>query len=207
MTNFTTVNRKAARTLARNDTTLARIIKTVGPCTLRPRRRYFPALCDAIISQQLSVRSADTIIRRFRDLFERTNPTPTVLAALSDERLRSAGISPQKLRYLRDLSEKFSNGHFARKPLSRLSDEEVIEALTQVKGIGVWTVQMFLIFVLHRPDVLPVDDLGLRKAVQLHYAFEELPDVEQVTAVGDAWRPYRSVATWYLWQSLNNKPM
>jgi DNA-3-methyladenine glycosylase II len=194
-------------TLGRRDPTLRRIIRDVGPCTLAPRRRYFAALCEAIASQQLSTKAAATIYRRFCEQFDRRTPTPPGLLALSDATLRGVGLSRQKVGYLRDLARKFADGTVPARRLAAMDDDAVIDVLTRVKGIGVWTVQMFLIFVLNRPDVLPVDDLGLRKAVQTHYRFRELPTAAELHAVAERWRPYRSIATWYLWQSLNNRPM
>jgi DNA-3-methyladenine glycosylase II len=197
----------ATATLRRRDTTLRRIIREVGPCTLAPRRRYFAALCEAIASQQLSTKVATTIYRRFCEQFDRRTPTPAGLLALSDAKLRAAGLSRQKIGYLRDLARKFTDGTVPARRLAAMDDDAVIDALTRVKGIGVWTVQMFLIFVLNRPDVLPVEDLGLRKAVQTHYGFHKLPTAAQVHETAEPWRPYRSIATWYLWQSLNNRLM
>ena len=198
---------EAVRTLKRRDPTLARIIRRVGPCGLRPGRRYFAALCDAIISQQLSTSVAAAIGARFRNLFPRKSPTPSAVLALSDAALRGAGLSRQKSAYLRDLARHFADGQVPSRRLARMTDDEIIATLTRVKGIGVWTVQMFLIFVMDRPDVLPVADLGLGKAVQRHYGLPDLPGADELTARAERWRPYRSLATWYLWQSLNNQPM
>jgi len=201
------VDARGVARLKRRDKTLKRIIDEVGACTLRPQRQYFVALCEAIVHQQLAMKAAATIFKRFRSLFNRNLPTPAGLLALSDADLRQAGISRQKAGYLRDLAEKFADSTVPSRRLSVMDDEAVIAALTQVKGIGVWTAQMFLIFVLNRPDVLPVDDLGLRKAVQLRYGLDELPGAGELTSLAKAWRPHRSLATWYLWQSLNNTPL
>lgn len=195
--------------LKRRDKKLRTIIDRVGHCKIKPLppRHYFTALCQAIVSQQLSSKAAETIFRRFKELFDRKIPTATAVLKLTDEQLRGVGISPQKMRYIRDLAEKFEGGHVPTRKLSKMSDDEVIAALIQVKGLGVWTVQMFLIFVLNRPDVLPVDDLGIRKAAQKHFDLKDLPKAEELTSLTEHWRPYRSIASWYMWQSLANAPM
>jgi DNA-3-methyladenine glycosylase II len=174
---------------------------------LAPRKDYFVALCEAIVSQQLSTKAAATIYRRFRELFPRKRPTPEVVLTLTDEQLRSVGLSNQKLGYMRDLARKFADGTVPRRGIARMTDEEIIAALTQVKGVGVWTAQMFLIFVLGRPDVWPTDDLGIRRAVQINFGYDEMPLNGELIKVAEPWRPFRSVASWYLWRSLNNKPM
>jgi DNA-3-methyladenine glycosylase II len=192
--------------LRKSDHRLRRIIDRVGPCALAPRRDYFPALCEAIVSQQLAAKAAATIFRRFTALFARHRPTGTALLELGNDDLRGAGLSRQKIGYLRDLATKFNDGTIPQRRLARMDDDAVIAALTQVKGVGVWTGQMFLIFVLNRPDILPVDDLGLRKAAQLLYNLPDLPARTELTDLAEPWRPFRSVATWYLWQSLNGTP-
>lgn len=201
------IDPRAITTLKRRDPTLERIIDRVGPCTLRPQKRHFAALCEAIIAQQLSIKVAATIYRRFRGLFHRRTPTPARLGALSEADLRAVGLSRQKIGYLCDLARKFADRTVPSHRLSTLDEDTVITALTQVKGIGVWTAQMFLIFSLNRPDVLPVDDLGLRKAVELWYELDGLPGEAELVEIGECWRPYRTVATWYLWQSLDNRPL
>ena len=201
------IDPRAITTLKRRDPTLGRIIDRVGPCTLRPQKRYFAALCEAIIAQQLSIKAAATIYRRFRGSFDRKTPTPERLVALSDADLRAVGLSRQKIGYLRDLARKFADRTVPYRRLSTLDEDTVIAVLTQVKGIGVWTAQMFLIFSLNRPDVLPVGDLGLRKAVELWYELDGLPAEAELIEIGEGWRPYRTVATWYLWQSLDNRPL
>jgi DNA-3-methyladenine glycosylase II len=196
-----------ATRLSRSDQTLGRIIQRVGPCTLAPRKGYFAALCRAIIAQQLSTTAAATIQERFRCLFPGRRVTPASLLARTDADLRAVGLSRQKTAYLRDLAAKLGDGTIPCRRLSRMEDDQIIAALTQVRGIGVWTVQMFLIFVLNRPDVLPTDDLGLRKAVQTHYGGKTLPTAARLSELAEPWRPYRSFATWYLWQSLKNQPI
>lgn len=201
------IDPRFARELARRDPKLAELIRHWGPCPLRRRRDYFVALSQAIVSQQLAVKAAATIFARFRRLFVRGRPTPQTLLALPTSALRGAGLSGQKAGYLRDLAIRFSDGTIPARRISRMDDEQIIAALTQVKGVGVWTAEMFLIFVLNRPDVWPVDDLGVRKAAQRLFDLPELPDSESLNRLADPWRPYRTVAAWYMWRSLENKPM
>src|ERR1051325_7522595 len=162
--------KRAARHLRRADPVLAKVIDRVGPCTLHPRRDYFVVLCKAIFTQQISTPVAAVLFGRFRELFPLRRPTPALVAeALANnhvEVLRKCGLSRQKAAYLQDLSRHFLDGRVPTRRLGRMSDEEVIEALVEVKGIGRWTAEMFLIFTLNRPDVLPVDDLGLREGVR-----------------------------------------
>jgi len=182
------------------------LIREHGPCGLADAQHSEPfrALVSAIISQQLSTRAAATIKARVETLVG-APVTPARVAAVSDDALRGAGLSRQKIAYLRDLSRRVEAGDLALNQLDVMSDEEVIAALTSVKGIGRWTAEMFLMFRLHRPDVLPVGDLGIVKAVQRAYGMRKLPTPERLTKLGEQWRPYRSVACWYLWASLDNK--
>ena len=161
---------------------------------------------QAIISQQLSTAAARTIGQRMRGLYD-GGMTAVAIAATPDPQLRSVGLSPQKIGYMRDLCAKVQSGEVALGQLDSLSDDAVIEALTQVKGIGRWTAEMFLMFRLHRPDVLPVGDLGIVKAIQKQYRLRKTPiRGRDSSKIGEAWRPYRSVACWYLWASLGNPP-
>lgn len=196
---------RAQRTLGRRDPVLRGLIRRHGPCGLREAQHEDPfvALVHAIVGQQLSTKAAATICRRVDALF-RGRPTPRRMAAVSDDALRGAGVSPQKLRYLRDLCARVSSDSLRLDALDLLPDEAVIDALTAVTGIGRWTAEMFLMFRLHRPDVLPLGDLGILKAVQRAYGLRALPSAKQLTVIGDAWRPYRSVACWYLWASLDD---
>jgi len=198
---------KARRLLVRRDPVIASLIKRHGPCGLADRQHEdaFTALTHAIISQQLSTKAAATIARRFDALFNGP-PTAAALARLNDDQLRTVGLSSQKIRYMRDLSTKVTDGSVPLDKVNDLADEDVILSLTQVKGIGRWTAEMFLMFRLHRPDVLPVDDLGILKAVQRAYGLRKMPRPDRLTKIGEPWRPYRSVACWYLWASLGNKP-
>lgn len=186
------------------DPVMRRIIAATGPCSLAPRRDYFVVLCKAIFSQQISTIVAATLFGRFRNQFPQRRPTPprVIDLILNDppHRLASCGLSRQKQAYLLDLARHFANGMIPTPRLGSFEDERVIETLTAVKGIGRWTAEMFLIFVLNRPDVLPVDDLGLRKGVQLAYGLRETPNAAAVTKRAELWRPYRSLATWYLWR-------
>ncbi|MSO30443.1 MAG: DNA-3-methyladenine glycosylase 2 family protein [Acidobacteria bacterium] len=197
---------KARRTLARRDPILRDLMRRHGPCGLARSQHTdpFQALVHAIISQQLSTKAAATIAGRVDALLDGL-PTPARVAAVSDAQLRSAGLSGQKVGYLRDLSGRIADESLPLDTLDLMPDEEVIVALTRVKGIGRWTAEMFLMFRLHRPDVLPVGDLGIVKAVQRAYRLRTLPSPARLLRLGESWRPYRSVACWYLWASLQNK--
>ena len=200
---------KARRVLARKDPVLADLMRRHGACGLGDAQHEDPfrALVHAIISQQLSSKAAATIERRVYALLGGAVPTPADVAAVSDAQLRAAGMSAQKIRYLRDLSARVESGALDLASLHELPDEAVIAALTQVKGIGRWTAEMFLMFRLHRPDVLPVGDLGIVRAVQRVYRLRTVPTPERLLRLGEPWRPYRSVACWYLWASLDNAPL
>jgi DNA-3-methyladenine glycosylase II len=199
----------AARELALADQSMAEIIRRVGPCRLRMvwRRHYFRALVEAIIYQQLSGKAAGTILARFRALYPTPRfPTPEQILATPPSRLRAAGLSKQKISYLRDLASRTAEGAFPAPRLASLPDEQVVAHLIEIKGIGQWTAEMFLIFCLGRPDVLSPSDLGIRKAVQKAYAYKSLPSPSTVERHGQRWRPYRSVACWYLWASVDGQP-
>jgi DNA-3-methyladenine glycosylase II len=203
----TTDYSKARRLLSRRDPVIGDLIRRHGPCGLADAQHEdaFTALTHSIISQQLSTKAAATIARRFDALFGGA-PTPGALASVDDAQLRAVGLSSQKIRYMRDLCSRVADGSLTLEKVNELPDEDVIQSLTQIKGIGRWTAEMFLMFRLHRPDVLPVDDLGILKAVQRAYGLRKLPRAERLTKIGEPWRPYRSVACWYLWASLENKP-
>ena len=189
----------------RRDPVLGAAIKRIGPCALASRQRkdHLSALVGSIVSQQLSTKAAATIFGRFIALFPGGEiPDAAAIAALDDVALRAVGLSGQKVGYLRDLSARIADGRLRLDELEALPDEEVIERLTAVKGFGRWTAEMFLMFRLHRPDVLPVGDLGIVKAVQKLYGLRKTPDAKRILKIGDGWRPYRSVASWYLWQTL-----
>jgi DNA-3-methyladenine glycosylase II len=193
----------AIKHLIDRDPVLGQVIQRVGPCTMAPRRDYFVALCKAVFSQQLSTKVAATLFGRFCDLFPNRRPTPAfMLSALAKDAnaFSTCGLSRQKLVYLKDLSDHFVSNKIPTRKLGRMSDEEVIEALVAVKGVGRWTAEMFLMFVLNRPDVLPVDDLGLREGVREIYGFPQRPTPKETIEIGERWRPYRSIATWYIWR-------
>ena len=197
----------ARRILMRRDPVLGAAIKRIGPCGMagRQRRDHLSALIGAIVSQQLSTKAAATILARFLALFpENQLPSPAAIQELDDATLRGVGLSGQKVGYLRDLCARIGDGRLRLDELDDLPDEAVIERLTSVKGFGRWTAEMFLMFRLHRPDVLPVDDLGIVNAVKNLYGLRKRPDAKRILEMGEAWRPYRSVASWYLWQSLKS---
>ncbi len=196
--------RKAEAHLRRADPVLARIVEVVGPAPLKiDRSPAFAALLESIVYQQISGKAAAAIHRRLCTALGRRIPRPQDVAAASDEALRAAGLSRVKIAYLRDLAVRAVSG-LPLRSLSRLDDEQVVEALVQVKGIGRWTAEMFLMFRLLRPDVLPVGDYGIRKAVQRAYRLRTLPKPDVMQRIGEPWRPYRSVACWYLWRSLDS---
>lgn len=197
----------AARALAKADPVLAGIIKRVGPIALRPPSEPFPALVRSIFYQQLAGPAAAAILRRFLALYsDGAFPAPRQVLETSEERLRSAGLSRQKLGYLKDLSAKFADGTLSDAKLASLPDEELEKALMSVKGIGRWTADMFLMNVMHRLDILAVDDLGLRKGAQQAFGLETTPTPKDLMAMGERWRPYRSLAAIYLWRSLGDRP-
>jgi len=192
----------------RRDPVLARLIKAYGACGLAAAQRadHFTALVRAITGQQLSTRAAATIFARFVALMPGGQVTPGAMAAVTDPALRAAGMSRQKIAYFRDLTARVLSGELGLDTLDAMTDDEVIAALTKVKGIGRWSAEMFLMFRLHRPDVLPVDDLGIVNAVKRVYGLRKRPTADRIRKIGEAWKPYRSVASWYLWRSLDNEP-
>jgi DNA-3-methyladenine glycosylase II len=197
--------RRAVAHLRRTDERIARVIAQVGTCRFVPRAEgtHFDALVRAIIYQQLSGKAASTILGRVLALYGGRYPTADELLATSDEQLRGAGLSRQKLSYLRDLARHVQDVTLPLDRLHELDDARVIEALTAVKGIGRWSAQMFLMFRLGRPDVLPDNDLGIRKGLQRAYRMRKLPAPKKVQAVGARWSPYATYACWYLWRSLD----
>jgi DNA-3-methyladenine glycosylase II len=198
------------RHLKRVDPVLATVIERVGPCRLTPRTEgtHFDALVRAIVYQQLSGKAAATIHGRVQALYGGRAPTPAEILATSDEQLRSAGLSRQKLSYLKDLAAKVEAGTVPLEngDIERLSDDEIIERLILVKGIGRWTVQMFLMFRLGRADVLPDLDLGVQNAIKRVYRLRKQPGPKDVRRIGARWSPYASIACWYLWRSLEGAP-
>lgn len=202
LTHWNDVISSAITFLSETDPIMAKAIEQVGPCTLIPNPQLFETLVDAIISQQISIKAADAIMGRLRSaLHAEADGTisPKALLSLEEDTLRAVGLSPQKMRYIRDLTERVANGELDLERLSELDDEEVISELVKVKGIGRWTAEMMLIFSLGRPDVLPVDDLGFLEGVREAYSLESRPTPKEMRARGELWHPYRTFATWYMW--------
>ncbi len=196
----------ACRTLRETDAVLSGLIERIGPCGLAdlPEREPFETLVRSISSQQLSTRAAATIFNRFCDLFPPTHlPDPVRLQAIDDAALRTVGFSRPKIAYIRDLAARISDGRLDLETLVTLPDEDAIAALVNVKGIGRWTAEIFLMFNLRRPDLFPADDLGLMKAVHSAYRMRKRPSPQRLRVVSARWKPYRSVAAWYLWKSLS----
>ncbi|MDP3000312.1 MAG: DNA-3-methyladenine glycosylase [Bryobacterales bacterium] len=190
--------------LKRSDPVLKAIIQRVGPYGQKMAPADFPALARSIVYQQLSGKAAATIYGRLEAAVSR-RVTPRAVLKLDEARMRSLGLSKQKTAYLRDLAQKTLTREVDFRTLPELPDQEVIAHLTAVKGIGVWTAQMFLIFALGRPDVLPTADLGIRAAMKKQYGLPNLPKPAEMETIAAAWRPYCSVACWYLWRSLDNR--
>jgi DNA-3-methyladenine glycosylase II len=196
--------RKAILHLKKADPVLAAIIERVGRFAMNYDEPAFHSLAEAIVYQQLHGRAAATIFKRLTDLAGEPL-SPEGILRLSEEQLRAVGLSKQKLSYLRDLAAKTRAGELDFAHMTDLPDSEVIKALTQVKGIGVWTAHMFLMFSLRRPDVLPTGDLGIQMAIRKHYRKRKLPKPVQMEKIAKSWSPYRSVACWYLWRSMDIK--
>jgi DNA-3-methyladenine glycosylase II len=200
-----TIGRKAVAHLRKVDPVMAEVMAKVGSYKGWPASEgtHFDAVARSIVFQQLSGRAAGTIHGRFQGLYGGRTPLPAELAITSDEQLRAIGLSRQKSAYLKDLGARVASGELPIETLHELSDEEIIAALTQVKGIGRWTAQMFLMFRLGRPDVLPDLDLGIQKGIQRAYRLRKLPAPERVKKIGAKWAPYRTIASWYLWRLLD----
>ncbi len=197
-------HRKAIAHLEKVDPVMADVISRVGKCTLEPRAEWthFDALVRSIVYQQLSGKAAATIHGRVLTLIGDGSETPGKIVATSHEALRAAGLSNQKESYMRNLAEHVLDGSLPIDSLHELTDEEIIAALTQVKGIGKWSAQMFLMFRLGRPDVLPDLDLGVQKGIQKAYRLRKLPTPKQVLSRGAKWAPYRTIGSWYMWRIL-----
>ena len=189
----------------KNDAVMAQLIRKSGPIKLKRNRNYFIVLCNAIISQQISVAAADAITIRFNKLFNGHSPTPQGVIKLPDIDLRKAGLSKQKVAYLKDLSFHFYEKILRPHRLHHMGNDEVICQLTKVHGIGRWTAEMFLIFSLNRPDVLPVGDLGLQLALKKLYRMRQLPTVKRMRTIGRKWNPLETVGTWYAWRAQDEK--
>jgi DNA-3-methyladenine glycosylase II len=191
----------AHRHLSRRDPRLKELIARVGPCTLKPRRDAFRVLCSSIVSQQISTKAAHSISRRVRALCGSCGIRPTSLAEVSDDQLRAAGLSGSKLLSMRSLQHFFLDNPTITRRMRRMPDEDVIETLLPIRGVGVWTAQMFLIFCLGRTDVLPTADYGFQAGVRDIYGLPELPKAEHLEELAEPWRPHRTAATWYFWRS------
>jgi len=202
------VAHKAADYLSGVDPVLQPVIARVGLCTIRPHTDYYQELVDSIISQQLSIHAARSIESRFRDLFGGVFPTPEQILTTDVDTLRGLGFSRAKASYVLDLAQHVVDGKVRFDHLDALSNDEVIAELTAVKGIGTWTAHMFLMFCMGRTDVLPVGDLGIRNGIRKLYGFADAPTPDQITelAAKNQWHPYESIASWYIWQSMNKTP-
>jgi DNA-3-methyladenine glycosylase II len=198
------MHKEAIDHLRERDPKLARIIDRIGDCRMEPRTvgSHFDALLRAIVYQQLSGKAAATIHGRVEALYGNRPPTPEEILATDDEKLRAAGLSWQKISYIKDLASKVASGELSTDTLDSMSDDEIIESLVRVKGIGRWSAQMFLMFRLGRPNVLPDLDLGVQKGIQHAYRLPKLPTPKDVLRIGERWAPYASVASWYMWRLL-----
>jgi len=203
-----TALRAGIKHLKTNDPILAEVITRYPEPTFKPHQNYYQALVDAIISQQLSVKAAASIERRFQALFGGVFPTPEQILATDHEALRSVGLSRAKATYIQDLALHILDQKLLIGRLPSLSNEEIIRELVAVKGIGEWTAHMFLIFSLGRLDVLAVGDLGIKNSIQKLYGLAEAPTPDNIQTIAEQhnWHPYESLACWYLWQALDNKP-
>lgn len=211
---MTTANPQTLQTasdhLKKSDPILAPIIQLAGLPTFTPHKNYYQELVESIVSQQLSVKAAATILKRFLDLFPGTEfPAPDQILSKSIEDMRSVGLSRQKATYIQDLAVKVIEGTVRFNHLDTLSNDEVVAELTQIKGVGVWTVHMFLMFCMGRLDVLPTGDLGIKNGIYKLYDLKDKPTPEEMELIAEKynWHPYESVASWYVWHSLDNKPV
>lgn len=200
--------RTAENHLIKHDKQLAPIIKASGPCRIKPHTDHYGELVGSIVGQQLSAVAAGTIWRRVLDLFGGQMPTPQQLIKIDDQKLRNVGLSWAKVRYVKDLAEHIIDGRLDLNHVATMPNEQLTEQLTTVKGLGEWSAHMFMMFGLGRLDILPVGDLGVRKAVMNLYGLKEMPDPARMVTIANqySWHPYESVASWYLWQSLDNNP-
>ena len=206
---------KAQQALAASDPVMGKIVKRIGPMSIAERRKRrgqrpddaYGALLRAVVGQQLSTKAARTIYGRVVDLFGGEEPSPAALLEVDEKALRGAGLSGRKVEYIRDLASHVVTGELELNRLTELSDEEVIEEVTAVRGLGQWTAEMFLMFHLGRKDVISGGDLGIRKAIQIEYGLDEMPKPEEVVERSEAWRPNRTLACIYLWETLAATPV
>jgi DNA-3-methyladenine glycosylase II len=194
--------KEAIAHLRKADPVLARVIRAVGPYAIVKREPTIETLCRSIVSQQVSGKAAASVFAKFKKAVGRSFSAKNILK-LSPEEMRACGLSQQKAAYIRDLAERTLRKEIDFRRLPAMSDEEVVEHLTRIKGVGVWTAQMFLLFALERPNVLPTADLGVRNAIQRAYALETPPKAAEMLTIAQSWHPYCSIATWYLWRSLD----
>lgn len=194
--------RKASQHLRKADPRLKTVIDTVGPCPLKPYRYRFALLLRSIVSQQISTSAARTIYNRLHALTGKGQPTAEKIMQLSHEQLRAVGLSTQKAHYVHHLAEMVLENNVRLHKMHHMTDEEVTAELIQVKGIGQWTAQMFLMFGLCRPDVFPHDDLGIQNGIQQIYQLKSRPDKQTCIEIAERWQPYRTVASWYCWRTL-----
>jgi len=197
-------NIDAVQYLCKVDSNLEKIIKIVGKYSINIRNDPFQSLVESIIYQQLAGKAANAIYNRFINYYNNKQITPTLILNSPNDNLKKVGLSNKKINYLKDLALHVYDGRINLEELPKMNDEEIINKLVNVKGIGRWTSEMFLIFSLGRQDILPVTDLGVRKAIQKIYSLSELPKPNIMMEIAKPWRPYRSIATWYLWKFLSN---
>lgn len=190
----------ARKHLLKSDPVMRGIVKACGPFEMEARGKPYEALLRAILYQQLAGPAAAAIERRFLAMFGGRIPAPDQLAPMTDEQLRAAGISRQKASYMRSIGEHFASGELSDRKLLRAGDDDVIEMVTRIRGVGRWTADMLLMFCIGRPDVLPVGDLGIQNSMRLAYGLDVLPKPDEMSAIAEPWRPYRSAASWYLWR-------
>jgi DNA-3-methyladenine glycosylase II len=193
--------------LARRDPVLREIARRVGPCTLAPSNDHFLTIAEAIIWQQLSWKAACSIHARLLDALGSARPRPADIARVPDEALAGAGVSRQKIKYLRELAAFFEENRFPSRTIRRLSDGDIAELLTRIRGVGRWTADMYLIFGLNRLDVFPAGDLGLVKAIRARYGIDGRDGAERVETITENWRPYRTIGSWYLWAAADAVPL
>jgi len=194
----------AAISLRGSDRVLAGLIDRHGPCKLEPTTPYFPVMVETVISQQLSTKAARAIHGRLLRIVGRKAPRPAVILSTPDEDLLAIGFSRSKVHYVKNAAAAFQSGRMGARSLAAMPDADVMALLTSIKGIGEWSAHMFLIFALGRLDVFPVGDLGLRNAMVAAYRLRRPPSLARLNRIGDRWRPYRTIGTWYLWESYDN---